>query len=92
MGPTTASASSLAARWASLSSRSPEIGSAAESLLEVVADELVVSAAASLEPRREALVQLGAARLRDALVGGVADQHVEEAEAVLAGIAARRAR
>ena len=38
-----------------------------------------------LEPVGEALVQLGARRLRQRLVGGVADQQVAEAEGVLAG-------
>ena len=38
-----------------------------------------------LEPGGEALVQVGARRLRQRLVGGVADQEVAEAEAVLAG-------
>ena len=38
-----------------------------------------------LEPGGEALVQLGAGRLGEGVVGGVADQQVAEAEAVLAG-------
>ena len=38
-----------------------------------------------LEPVGEALVQLGAGRLRERVVGGVADQQVTEAERVLAG-------
>ena len=37
-----------------------------------------------LQPRREALVELGARRLRQRVVGGVADQQMAEAEAVLA--------
>jgi len=49
----------------------------------VVADHLVELLAPAVEPVGEALVQLGAELLRDALVGGVADQHVAEAEGVL---------
>ena len=43
------------------------------------------SAPCSLEPVGEALVQLGARRLRQRVVGGVADQQVAEAERVVAG-------
>ena len=57
-------------------------------LLEVVAEDLVQLdelGAVRLQPGCEALVQLGAGRFRQCVVGGVADQQVAEAEAVLAG-------
>ena len=53
----------------------------------MVAEELVQLdelGAVLLQPGCEALVELGAGRLRQRLVGGVADQQVAEAEAVLA--------
>ena len=53
-------------------------------LLEVVAEELV-RRVVELEPAGEALVEVGARPLRDPGVGGVPDQRVPEAEAVLAG-------
>ena len=56
-------------------------------LLEVVAEDLVQLdqlLSALLEPVGEALVQLRPGRLRERVVGGVADQQVAEAEAVLA--------
>ena len=65
----------------------PELGAVAAGLLEVVAEDLVQLdelGAVLLEPGGEALVQLGADRLRQRVVGGVADQQVAEAEAVLA--------
>ena len=55
----------------------------AEDLVEL--DEV---GAVRLEPGGEALVQLGPGRLRQRVVGGVADQQVAEAEAVLARRAA----
>ena len=65
----------------------PELGLVAGGLLEVVAEDLVQLdqlGAVLLEPVGEALVQLGPGRLRQRVVGGVADQQVAEAEAVLA--------
>ena len=56
-------------------------------LLEVVAEDLVQLdqlVSALLQPGGEALVQLGPGRFRERVVGGVADQQVAEAEAVLA--------
>ncbi len=67
--------------------RHPELGSVAAGLLEVVAEDLVQLdelGAVLLEPGCEALVQLGAGRLGQRVVSGVADQQVAEAEAVLA--------
>src|SRR4029077_9133743 len=64
--------------------RDAELAAIPRSLLEVVADELVL-AFARLEPRRELLVLLGARALRHRAVRRVADQRVAEAEAVLAG-------
>jgi hypothetical protein len=49
----------------------------------VVADELFVLRHRALEPACEALVQLGAAALGDAGVGGIADEDVPEAKGVL---------
>ncbi len=57
-------------------------------LLEVVADDLVELdeiGAVALEPRREALVQRGPRGLGQRVVGGVSNEEVPEAEAVLAG-------
>ena len=51
--------------------------------LEVIAHDLLELLASPVEPVGEALVQLRAKLLRDPLVGGVADQHVPEAERVL---------
>ena len=56
-------------------------------LLEVVAEDLVQLdqlLSALLQPAGEALVQLRPGRLRERVVGGVTDQQVAEAEAVLA--------
>lgn len=61
----------------------PERGETAVRLLEVVADELVQIFIPAVEPTGEALVQFGAELLRDALVHGIADQDVPEAESVL---------
>src|SRR5947209_2009548 len=58
-----------------------------DGLLEVVADDLVELdqiRATLLKPRREALVEVGARRLRQRLVGRVADQQMTEAVAVVA--------
>ena len=66
--------------------RAAELDAVAVSLLEVVADDLVALdelRAVVLEPAGEALVQVGARRLRERVVGRVADQQVAEAEAVL---------
>ena len=57
------------------------------SLLEVIADELVHLAELAsflVEPGGEVLVQLRSGRLRKRVVGGIPDQDVMEAEAVLA--------
>src|SRR5439155_25606443 len=64
----------------------PQLDPVAASLLEVVAEDLVQLdelGAVLFEPGCEALVQLGADRFRQRLVGGVADQDVAETEAVL---------
>ena len=66
----------------------PELGPVAAGLLEVVAEDLVQLdelGAVLLEPGREALVEVRAGRLRQRVVGRVADQEVAEAEGVLAG-------
>ena len=66
----------------------PELGAVAAGLLEVVAEDLVQLdelGPVLLQPGCEALVELGAGRFRQRVVGGVADQQVAEAEAVLAG-------
>ena len=76
-----------AASSAPRSSAVPSSHAVAVGLLEVVAEDLVELdqvGAALLEPVGEALVQLGARRLRQRVVGGVADQQVAEAEGVLA--------
>ena len=65
----------------------PELGAVAAGLLEVVAEDLVQLdelGPVLLQPGGEALVEVGAGRLGQRLVGGVADQQVAEAEAVLA--------
>ena len=65
----------------------PELDAVAAGLLEVVAEDLVQLdelGPVLLQPGGEALVEVGAGRLRQRLVGGVADQQVAEAEAVLA--------
>ena len=68
----------------------PQLAVPAVRLLEVVADELGVPRPRALvEPRRVALVQLGAGRLRKQLVDDVADEDVDEAVARLAGQLAR---
>jgi hypothetical protein len=54
-------------------------------LLKVVAEELIElrkTHAVLLQPACEALVELGSHRLRQCVVGGVADQQVVETEAV----------
>ena len=82
-----AAASRSPARSARAASGLSELCLVAGGLLEVVAEDLVQLdevGAALLEPAGEALVQLGADRLRQRVVGGVADQQVAEAEAVLA--------
>ena len=65
----------------------PELGAVAAGLLEVVAEDLVQLdelGPVLLQPGCEALVEVRAGRLRERLVGRVADQQVAEAEAVLA--------
>ena len=66
--------------------RFPELSAIANGLLEVVAGDLVQldQSTALLQPAGVALVQLGPHALGQGLVGGVADQQVAEAEAVLA--------
>ncbi len=62
-------------------------------LLEVVAEDLVELdevASALLDPRREALVEVGTLELRQRLVGGVADQQVAETKRIVAGQRRRR--
>jgi hypothetical protein len=57
--------------------REPELGAVAPRLLEVIPDDLVQfyeRGAVLLQPAREPLVQLCARRLRQRVVGGVADQ------------------
>ena len=69
-----------------------ELDPEAVGLLEVVADDLVelgAVAGVALGPGGQALVQLRAEPLRHRVVGGVADEDVAEAEAVLAGEGAR---
>ena len=65
-----------------------DLGAVAERLLEVVAEHLLHLGAAVAgrydEPVREPLVQLGPDLLRQAVIGGVPDQDVPEAEGVLA--------
>src|SRR5438552_10532000 len=63
--------------------RAPESGETVIRLLEVIADHLVEPLTAAVEPAGEGLVQLGAELPGDALVGGVANHHVTEAEGVL---------
>ena len=65
-----------------------EVAAVPDRLFEVIADDLVELnevRAPLLEPRSEALVQFGAGRLRQRLVGGVANQQVAEAVAVVTG-------
>ena len=66
-----------------------ELAPVAHRLLEVVADERVVAGAVAVEPRRRALVQVGAVGLRQARVGGVAEEDVVEGVAVVAGVGSR---
>src|SRR5262249_4056387 len=61
----------------------------AAGLLEVIAEQLLPTLV-ELEPGGEALVQVGARPLRDPGVGGVPDQRMPEAEAVLSGNARDR--
>src|SRR5690349_4632579 len=65
----------------------PKLGVVADGLFEVVADDLVVldeRLAVLVEPVGEAGVQVGADSLGERVVGGVADQQVSEAVAVVA--------
>ena len=67
--------------------RHPELGAIAHALLEVVAEDLVQLddlGAVLLHPGGEALVEVGASRLRQRVVGRIADQEVPEAEGILA--------
>ena len=67
--------------------RRPELHAVPVGLLEVVAEDLVQLdeiRAVSFEPRGEALVKLGARRLRQRVIRRVADQQVQEAERILA--------
>src|SRR5215210_7950867 len=65
-----------------------ELCSSEVRLLEVVADELVLarqlSAGPRLEPGSEPQMEIGAQILRHRRVGDVADEHMVEAEAVVA--------
>ena len=70
-----------------VASSGPELAQVLVRLLEMPADRLVVLdgvADPRLDPVGEALVQLGARALEQAAVGGVADQHVVEAQHRLA--------
>jgi hypothetical protein len=74
----------------------PELAPQAVGLFQVVGEQLRVLAqplaGGPLQPAGEALVQLGAERLGQAGVGGVAEQRVAEAERLLAGdVRGRRA-
>ena len=54
----------------------------------MVADDLVQLhelGSVLLEPVRETLVQLGPSRLRQRVIGGIADQEVAESKRVVAG-------
>ena len=60
-------------------------------LLEVIADDLVaLDEIVAREPVGEALVQLRSRRLREGFVGGIADEQVPEAEALVLGEGRRR--
>src|SRR5205823_14711034 len=64
-----------------------ELVEVAARLLEVVAEDLIQldqALAVLLEPGGEAPMEVGAGRLGEGVVGGVADQQVAEAEGVLA--------
>ena len=66
----------------------PELSHVAGRLLEVVADDLVAldeRLSVVVEPGGEAEVQIGADRLGERVVGGVANQQVAKAVAVVAG-------
>ena len=67
----------------------PELDQEAVRLLEVVAEDLLelvhALAGRSLEPVREALVELGARLLRQRAVGGVPEQDVAELEGLVVG-------
>ena len=63
----------------------PEPVAAPASLLEVKADDLVLAVLGAREPVREAFVELRAQLLRQPVVGRLLDEHVAEAEGVLAG-------
>ena len=64
--------------------RRVQLGPVAVRLLEVIADDLVrLHEIVRREPVGEALVQLGSNRLRKRLVGGVTDEQVAKAEALV---------
>ena len=68
--------------------RLPELRLVSGCLLEVVADDLVAldqGVAVLVEPVGEAGVQVGTDRLGERVVGGIADQQMAEAVAVVAG-------
>ena len=73
-----------AAQRAGLLVQRPQLAPVAVGALEVEAGELVLLGPAPLEPRRDALVQLGARLLEQRPVRGVSDEGVAEAEAVVA--------
>jgi hypothetical protein len=65
----------------------PELAAVADGLLEVVAEDFVELdqlAAVLFDPAGEPFVELGAGRLREGVVGGVADEKVAEAVRVVA--------
>ncbi len=61
----------------------PQLDETGVRLLEVVADDLLELLVTTVEPAGEALVEVGALRFRDPVVGGVANEHVAEAEGVV---------
>jgi hypothetical protein len=72
-----------------LGTEGSDLAAISSCVLEVVADDLGVfgafGTAALLEPIGKAFVEIRAPLLRDGVVGGVADQKVEEAVGLLAG-------
>ena len=71
--------------------RRVELGAVPVRLLEVVADDLVaLYEVVAGKPVGEALVQLGAGRLRQRLVGGVANEEVAKAKPFVLGKRRRR--
>ena len=77
-------AEALARRRRELVGVLAELAPVVRRLLEVVADQGVVAGAVAVEPRSRALVQRRAVGLRQRRVGGVAEEDVVEAVAVVA--------